>query len=446
MPGEEDQAFDARKIWMSESDEDLTQWRLVSLVTALRAVLLQGPEGDGDGPVSRVCPDGERRVAFLGDVMDELTDRGIDADSLVRYGLIAEVLAPVLATLVVLQLLNAKDAALFERERSTIDVEGWRQVFGLTGERAHAFEKVLEDPAELEAAIKRVLSEALHDVSSALGPVVSWVFTAPIKDVLTLRPPRVTELEELLVTDPVVDHEVILEYRWVVERFSTTFFGQWSTKSLHLEYLWIQGLGTPPCAVNLMQERSIARHSLESEITRRTVLEKPVGPTTDRLAMQVQNHAKSFLAEGRFREAAALFEFVCREQPDNAEALNNLGFCLIPESPKVALEHLEKANRLGYSPQVINVYNRMCCHIAGGRLRAAVREAERYWDEPGEANAVAATLWCPGTEAGWILRGVHDARGQLSVLAEYASKLDDERRALRPGSVPDDLIDTEPND
>jgi hypothetical protein len=162
MPGDEGHAFDARKIWMSESGKNFGQWRLVSLVTALRAVLLQGPAGDGDGPVARACPDGERRLSFLRTVMDELTDRGLDADSLVRYGLLPEVLAPVLGTLVVVQLLGDDDASSFEQERSAIDVEGWRRAFGLSGDRAQAFNRAMDDPQSLR--------QLLNGFSSMLYP------------------------------------------------------------------------------------------------------------------------------------------------------------------------------------------------------------------------------------------------------------------------------------
>lgn len=48
--------------------------------------------------------------------------------------------------------------------------------------------------------------------------------------------------------------------------------------------------------------------------------------------------------------AAALFEFVCDEAPENPEAFNNLGFCLVPKSPRAALRHLDTARRLGYEP------------------------------------------------------------------------------------------------
>jgi hypothetical protein len=193
-----------------------------------------------------------------------------------------------------------------------------------------------------------------------------------------------------------------------------------------------------------MEERPIERSELEPEIARRTIHETALSVTTDRLAAQVQTHARSFLLEGRPREAAALFEFVCREQPENADALNNLGFCLIPESPRDALQYLERANRLGYAPQIINIYNRMCCHIAVGRFRVAIREAERYWGEVGqESGAVAATLWSPGSDGTWVLRGVHNTRDQLAELAAYAAGLEEERRSTRLGQAPDEPTDAE---
>src|SRR6266508_1549303 len=121
--------FDARRIWMSDSEEDdLRAWHIVSLVTALREVLGEGPAGDGNGPVSRLCPDTDRRLAFLHAVIDELGDRGLDAHSLIRYGLMEEVLSPVLGTLMAAELLE--DDALDARG---VDAEAWRRTFGLAG-------------------------------------------------------------------------------------------------------------------------------------------------------------------------------------------------------------------------------------------------------------------------------------------------------------------------
>jgi hypothetical protein len=371
--------------------------------------------------------------------MTELTDRGLDGDSLVRYGLFPELLAPVFGTLVAAQLIDDGESR-FGQERSSIDLEGWRRVFGLGDTEPEAPER-LSDPDQLEEAIKRVLFGALNDALSALGPVVAWVFSAEIDDVLMLKPPSSAKLEDLWSSGPTVGPELMPEYRWIIDRFSTTFYSLWATESLHMEYRWTQSLATPPCSVGLMLERPIGRSEIEPEIARRTVHEAQRDSATDRLNAQVFRHAKAFLLDGRSREAAALFEFVCREQPSNADALNNLGFCLIPESPRIALQHLEEADRLGYSPRVVNVYNRMCCHIAINHPRDALREARRYHEDSAEPNAVPATLWSLGVDGTWVLEEIQDARDQIAMLTSHAVNLDKRRRLARSDRV-DEATDT----
>jgi hypothetical protein len=42
------------------------------------------------------------------------------------------------------------------------------------------------------------------------------------------------------------DPELMLEYRWLVERFSVTDLSEWSLSSLHREYQWAKGDGPRP--------------------------------------------------------------------------------------------------------------------------------------------------------------------------------------------------------
>ena len=50
---------------------------------------------------------------------------------------------------------------------------------------------------------------------------------------------------------------------------------------------------------------------------------------------------EKLLKQGRYREAAAVFEFGVQQRPEDAEVRNNLGFCLIPVEPREALGHLD---------------------------------------------------------------------------------------------------------
>src|SRR5262249_17050107 len=149
--------------------------------------------------------------------------------------------APVLTELVIAQLLGNGDGGTYAKERAAIDVEGWRNAVGVTGDRADSFRRKLEDPGELEATLRRIIAEALRDFSSALGPIIAWIFEADIADLLSLRPPNSSELR-LATKAANPDMEIVDRYRWIVDRFSTTFFTQWTRTSLHLEYRWSQGL------------------------------------------------------------------------------------------------------------------------------------------------------------------------------------------------------------
>src|SRR5690606_35111907 len=149
--------------------------------------------------------------------------------------------------------------------------------------------------------------------------------------------------------------------------------------------------------VGMMDERRVDVNEINAEIARRTTnnasggmgrpavaLQTPGGRLSvnltrqESLAAKVDPHARAYLRERRVREAAALFEFVTKEEPKDAAALNNLGFCQIPDNPEVALHNLEKAARLGYRPQAINVYNQICCLMALGRFRAAFKTATDF--------------------------------------------------------------------
>jgi Flp pilus assembly protein TadD len=62
----------------------------------------------------------------------------------------------------------------------------------------------------------------------------------------------------------------------------------------------------------------------------------------ERQAFLFVQPAVRFLQDGRRREAAALFEALIDFDPDNPEAQNNLGFCLLPDDPERALQHVAR--------------------------------------------------------------------------------------------------------
>jgi hypothetical protein len=172
-----------------------------------------------------------------------------------------------------------------------------------------------------------------------------------------------------------------------------------------------------------MAERDIDAAELAREIARRTVFSTGGGGPNQEtiLAAEMIGHASALCRQERCREAAALFEFAARRRPGDAEARNNLGFCLIPENPAAALAHLEAAEQMGYCHGVVNAYNRVCCQLGLKRPRAALAAADAYWktrdDRPGRA-----LLWAWDGDRSWHITDVADPYLALAKLAaEIAS-------------------------
>ncbi|MEY9875984.1 tetratricopeptide (TPR) repeat protein [Streptacidiphilus sp. MAP12-33] len=387
---------------MCETDKNPgTSWRTVSLVTSLRHLLARNQEADNTSQESRA--DALRAIA------SELTRRGIDADSLIRYGLCIEVFSPLLGAAILKNIIPKKDLGRI-LGLSPEDLEAWRDVLDIQASVAPA-------PGDDDfAGFVQVTIESF-------GPrVITWILYAPVDDLITLRPPQPAELEEALnFADP--SAELIKEYRWVVDRFSETFVRDWSEHSLRQEYLWIQGRALPPCPPALMGDRLVTRSELEAEIARRAVL-PPTEPSPlesvdsgGRLVIEMENHARLLLSEGRYREAAALFEFAEKRRPEDPSIHNDMGFCLIPVNSREALKHLNSAAALGYHPAAINTYNIMCCQFDGRDFHSLVGTAGKYWDTQLENRATPGTLWRWSSRDSWQLVNTKDARKAIATLA-----------------------------
>ena len=87
------------------------------------------------------------------------------------------------------------------------------------------------------------------------------------------------------------------------------------------------------------------------------------------------------------------------------------------------MHDLDAAARMGYGHAVVNVYNRVCCHLMLRRPRAALSAAETYWavkdDQPG-----GATLWIWQTDSSWEIADVIDPHHALAELAAKISQIE----------------------
>jgi hypothetical protein len=100
--------------------------------------------------------------------------------------------------------------------------------------------------------------------------------------------------------------------------------------------------------------------------------------------------ALAFLEEGRRDAAASLFDAARMMEPEDQEAHNNFGFCVMPDRPNEALAAFDEVLRLG-SPPPITLVNRVVARWLAGFTAAALDAGE-------EAFAALAT----GTFQGYL--------------------------------------------
>lgn len=88
--------------------------------------------------------------------------------------------------------------------------------------------------------------------------------------------------------------------------------------------------------------------------------------------------AVSLLDKGLPSSAAAVFETVLEEFPNNAEIINNYGFTVAPLDHEMALAQLDRAADLFPRPFAVNVANRMLLRLHRGDYHQVLQIAETY--------------------------------------------------------------------
>ena len=387
---DDDKAFDAVESYLCETErEPSAQWRTVSLVTAVLGIVAHGPEFEQPTPQAR-------QKAFKA-AADELSRRGLDAVALVRYGMAREVIAPLGAALI-MGLIS--DHSLY----NGIDVPSWQAALDLKPPVRSSDTLTVDERTEWFN----------NTFSSVLSQLLQWAANVSFDELVNLTPPTRDAIASFPSGEP-GDRGLREQYRWAVDHFAKTFLRDWNTESLHYELRWLDGDILAPCPDEIMRDRRIPRDQITEEIARRVVYNSGNIDPGRSLAGEMTRHAEKLLRQGRYREAAAVFEFGVQQRPEDASVRNNLGFCLIPVEPREALNHLKSAANMGYEPSATNAYNQMCCYVTIGRSRAALNIADSEYKKP-DPKQMGAFLW-RSREGQWELFSSENSFYEIAVYA-----------------------------
>lgn len=386
---DDDKPFDAAESYLCDAPEaTMAKWRTSSLVTALKGILEGQPQFDRDSPQAR-------REAFRA-AADELTRRGLDALALIRYGMLETMAASVMTVLTRSTVQSEERPGGLSRS----DADKWWDALSLPPRPTF---RDTPNPTEIRDLITRV-------IQPRIPRIINWIATeASVDDLLELTPPSSVLPESSdngLLTSDLHD-----QYAWAIDHFSSTFYSQWSTSSLHYAHRWLAGHELPPCAPELMQDRRVDATLLNAEIARRAATQKrrPSKPRIDSLmASEMQQYTISLLTRGRYQEAATIFKFAANQKPYDASFQNNIGFCLIPEDPLEALGYLRAAAQMDYRQPAVNLHNQMCCYVALRRPREALAVADAMWPKVCSARSLGATLWRHEGPDKWLMIQVED--------------------------------------
>ena len=212
------------------------------------------------------------------------------------------------------------------------------------------------------------LSEGFQGI---LSTTTSWAREASWDDLMNWHPPSSASASSSLAM-PLQNDDL-----WVTERFTKTYLNQWSVPALRSEWRYLHGQKPAPCDPDEMRVREVSANDLARVMADRLGTE--LRPSEELTSMLVEP-ALTFLKEGRRTEAAALFEAALRHSPNDSLALNNLGFCLLPDDPAEALRHLDDAIGTDKTHIELTSANRLLALALLGRWTSVCDLAESHLD------------------------------------------------------------------
>lgn len=390
-PSDDQVAFDARQIYLTERDREVSSWGMTALINGLKYQTAWMSFAEDDPPsIDRVEA-----------IAAELRRRGVDPMLVIRQGLFHDIFSSI-----AWHMRNALPVGS--------DDLGWVElVRGLTSD----FDEIA---SQAGTDLERVLTLAGDCVTA-------WILFASLEDLVDHR---VRESADELTRHskgqlPPRDHDSV----WLVERFTSTYVENWSPKSLRREWRYIHSQHAGPCAPAHMRERVVALRPIAvllAEIGSRHIegheTETGHAPAGLIKVDQFLPLAVDALRRGDRAEATSIYRTVYAIRSDDREVANNLGFCLLPDSPSEAAEYFEQSIKMASAPGPLAAMTQL--NLALARLITGDIEAASQSLRSARENRMAdfsGYMWdldefCRGR---WKMSHI---RGDLS---EYAGLLEE---------------------
>jgi hypothetical protein len=388
-PPEDLAAFDARQIYLSERDREVSTWGLTSLVNGLKHQYAWMKQDDSD-------PHNIRRANAIA---EELERRGVNPAVVVRHGLFRHI-----TSAVIWHIRNALP--------NGGDELGW---IDLVRQAADNFDDLA---ANADAELGNI-------VDSVYPYLRAWIYSAPLEDLLEHRVTfSAKDLTAMSAELPDRDLDAV----WLVDRFTTTYIEAWNLRSLQREWRYIHSQFPGPCPPANMRERHVPLNTLALRLAeigvRRLETEdmEAVGASQGLLRIdQFFPLAVEALKRGERAEAESIYRMLLKVRPDDREVANNLGFCVIPEHPAESVSLFETAieNSEPGLLLAMTYLNLALAHYQLGNVTEARKALIGAREHPLEG--FSGYMW----DLDRLSEGPWTAAEIDGDLAEYADKLED---------------------
>ena len=357
-PSPDTMPFDSRQHFLEELSLPVVRRSPASLFIGMMDELGEPPPAD---PSQRA-----KRALTIQEIVSDLYRRGFDVEVLLREAFVP-VIASMTASWVIVRIVTGEDAA---QDWSYAERSGWATLVLDT-----------DDLSKTTSAIRAKGHDGIQKaIESTLGTgrskIENWMATLPIDDLIAWVVPTRAQFEAISDAPP---SQKGGPQAWMMERFTNTYLDAWSTESLHFEWDYIHGKVVPPCNAAQMRSRRISREELALAIAHRAT------GTVAGQSRSIVPHGKyvgvatDLLRKGERASAAALFDVACELSPRSGDALNNRGFCRLPDDPEGALRDFERAMDSGVFDLAVATANRMLALHRLGRNTSAISLAEDLW-------------------------------------------------------------------